>query len=492
MKPKMGLIAGLIVAGATLYFAEFNNSVNTAQNSSTVPSTDAPSDALETAILNTPSENNSLNAAFSSMLDKKQSFVINGSREAVIQGKNGTICSFTDSTFMRADGSVVTGAITLELLECYDLKNILGAQLSTTSQDKIIETAGMINLVAYENGKPLTIRPGKNYMLQFPRQKQNDFVLFTGERTPQGIMDWTLIPDENKPVELLSSKMNIADSAAKEVFKEGDFIEIRHSYMRKHLGIITKDDHFRWRLKDGQYFNDYYVANFNPSLEMIKDFKSRNLTCEITFKVNDQGEVIQSYISKTSYTDWDEVLLSFVQNLPDLQIDLMMPKYDYDHDIKLEFSRGLIQSSQAFVEIYRRKNKWAENGVLTSVNVSDLNYYTFNTSKLGWINCDRFTNSGETLVDFQVKTSDVDSCNMSLIFDDMNSVLKGVSDGSVITFHNVPLNKSVRIFAVKCVNGSPTMCSQKAITTDEKTIAVDRFIPFSLKDLDKMLSPVEI
>ena len=358
MNPKMGLIAGLIVAGTTVYFTELNESVQKERAEKSAVSVPAPLAALEQKIAGQKTVDSLLNT----LGDRKQTFYLDGVKGKQIAGKNGTVCLFPDSAFIRPDGTFATGDIKIELLECYDLKNILAAQLSTTSKNDLIETAGMINVVATENGKALRIAPGKNYTLQFPRQEQNDFVLFTGERSPQGIMDWTLIEDSKVPVELQSSKSNIITELDKNPFKNSDFIEIRHSYMRKHLGIITLDDHFRWKLQNGQNFSEYYLSNFNPSLEMVQDFHSNNLSCEITFNVNADGEVIQSYISKTSYTDWDQSLLQFVQSLPPLQVDLVMPTYVYDHDIKLEFARGMKTVTQGFVDGYRKMNNWEKEG----------------------------------------------------------------------------------------------------------------------------------
>ena len=79
------------------------------------------------------------------------------------------------------------------------------------------------------------------------------------------------------------------------------------------VGKITKEDHFTWNLKTGESLNEYYLANANPPLEMVNDFFEKNLSCEITFKVNRDGEIIQTYISQSSYTPWDSQLNDFVK-----------------------------------------------------------------------------------------------------------------------------------------------------------------------------------
>ena len=79
-----------------------------------------------------------------------------------------------------------------------------------------------------------------------------------------------------------------------------------------------------------------------------------------------------------------------------------------------------------------------------------------------------------------------------MIFDDMRSILKGQSDGTYVTFNNVPKDKSVRIVAIKCINGTPTLCSKKAVIDEKKPAVLDRFVPFTLKELDKTLTALEI
>lgn len=78
----------------------------------------------------------------------------------------------------------------------------------------------------------------------------------------------------------------------------------------------------------------------------------------------------------------------------------------------------------------------------------DIGYYAFSTSRLGWINCDRFTNRRPlTAMATDVKAND-DNFS-ALVFQSMKSIFPGRSNGSTISFYNVPEGDPVRHVVVK-------------------------------------------
>jgi hypothetical protein len=115
---------------------------------------------------------------------------------------------------------------------------------------------------------------------------------------------------------------------------------------------------------------------------------------------------------------------------------------------------------------------------------SDLNFYVFNSSDLGWINCDRFDVESGEMVDVEVKSAFSDSCYVSMVFEDMNSVLLGINQGDKIVFNNVPKNREVKIVSVRCVNGKPDVSTVKTITSSQP-VKMEKYEPLTIARLDE-------
>jgi hypothetical protein len=72
---------------------------------------------------------------------------------------------------------------------------------------------------------------------------------------------------------------------------------------------------------------------------------------------------------------------------------------------------------------------------------------------------------------------------VNLIFDDINSVVKGVVQGDVVTFYGVPADKEVRLVALDQVDNKPLMCV-KSSNTSSKTTVLTSYKPFTIKELE--------
>lgn len=492
MKSNLGSVAAILLAAGCMYFVEMNSAVtsNPETNSSPLGYSITGLPVQTPRSLSNPAVSKATMAQMLKELEPQaQTFSISSTDSSFLQGRMGTSLVLPDSLFETPSGKIPAGPIQLTLLECYNLSAILAKELSTTSGDQLLETAGMIHISATCNGEKLVIRSGKNYTVKFPRKEKNDYTLFVGERTAGGIMDWRLNKKDGTPVELASSKNSLATSTAFRA-KNGRFIEITHSYMLGAVGKITKEDHFTWNLKTGESLNEYYLANANPPLEMVNDFFEKNLSCEITFKVNRDGEIIQTYISQSSYTPWDSQLNDFVKQLPALNISELMPTYTDAHACKLKFGKGFLAPTQTFLTQFREANNWKNGEDLGEVSRHDLFYYAFNTSTLGWINCDRFQSyEPDQLVTVSVVTPFPDSCNFSLVFDDLSMVIKAQRTVNGICFMGVPKGERVTLVGLQCNNGKAGLDMQSfTIGNRGSTVETKLFKPFSAKELDYALS----
>ena len=94
-----------------------------------------------------------------------------------------------------------------------------------------------------------------------------------------------------------------------------------------------------------------------------------------------------------------------------------------------------------------------------------MEYYVFDLNNLGWINCDRFYEiPEEQKIVFRVNTPG--SSDVKIIFNDIQSIMNGASNGNETNFYNVPANVSVTIVAIRKVTGGFEVGSKKTLVSD--------------------------
>ncbi len=152
------------------------------------PATDAASaptssqdsdDALPT----NPARASDRAALYASFAKVPQIFRISAEADTILACAEGTRIdvppgSFVDST----TGQPATGEVEIRVQEYLSMSDIVFNNLATTSGEALLETAGMLNLQASADGRPLALRPGATLGLAFPREgaAKPGMQLFTG------------------------------------------------------------------------------------------------------------------------------------------------------------------------------------------------------------------------------------------------------------------------------------------------------------------------
>ncbi len=411
-------------------------------------------------------------------------------------GREGTGLFFPANCFVDRNGKKVKGKVKISLKECYDIPSILESKLSTTSDGRMLETAGMVDLQAKAGGKEVFIRDGMDYRIMFPRRDipEDDFQLFYGEWKKDGIINWQLAGDgESEEVfygttrdtdseEVAVSSDGVTQQVYRSVLTRGVscFLHICESKLRRGTRI-SEMDYFNWQLANGQTLNQWFVANFNPDVQMLEEYCIQGLRTEITFKVNETGAFESYYISKSATAEYDRKIVDFLRTMPALNLKQLMPEYNYDHACILTFGSRQENEKQKFVSTFARKFEKDPDKPVADVKASELDYFIFSSSQLGWINCDRFYEDDQPLVDYVVK-NEGGSASVSMVFDDLNSVLRGVNEGSNVVFRQVPFNRKVRLIGIQYPEEAPLMCVVKS-NTKMREATLNSFQPFTIGEL---------
>ena len=162
----------------------------------------------------------------------------------------------------------------------------------------------------------------------------------------------------------------------------------------------------------------------------------------------------------------------------------MMPSYSTDHLCVLTFGHQQGSSSDQFVKRFAKRYDYTnDTQPMTEVNGSDLDYYMFSSTELGWLNCDRFYNEGAPLVEFRVKARATDGSSVSMVFEDRKSIVRGVMMGDEFVFTGVPDDRNIRLIAVDNNGGNPVMQEARTVTS-RKLHHMNTYEPMTLSKLD--------
>jgi hypothetical protein len=127
--------------------------------------------------------------------------------------------------------------------------------------------------------------------------------------------------------------------------------------------------------------------------------------------------------------------------------------------------------SKAYAAYMKQRDAWykiqdeaVEKAVVSgNITKENLNYYFFETNKLGWLNCDYFTNDAESvLVDVGVKKRA--NLDAKIIFKDRMAAMNVNSQNEDVAFMKVPKGRKAWIVLMDFQQNSPRLALQEIET----------------------------
>ncbi len=110
-----------------------------------------------------------------------QSFSVDAQKAFSVKGKMGTVILGKANCFVDANNQAVTGKINLTLQEAYHIADFVNGNLTTLHNGKPLESGGMLNILASQNGKALQLKSGSELQVSAPNfKKQKNMSLFEG------------------------------------------------------------------------------------------------------------------------------------------------------------------------------------------------------------------------------------------------------------------------------------------------------------------------
>ncbi len=430
-----------------------------------------------------------------------------------IKGKQGTIITFPPACLVDEHGNPVTSPVQIELQECYSLKDMLFANLSTTSNDMILQTGGMVYLHATCNGKPLHLMAAHPIMIEMPtKEKKTDMELFYGEKRPaSGVMNWRVAnPKKHKSIEIKEDIGTVKDwERLDELTKIYDIGEVE---LKVNLANKTSID--------GKPVVSFEIKNMNPKLKKYKDIITNTLnqvSWEKDQKSKASGRALYEYkeqclLGSIIFTNLEDLLaireeiskyknFHFEKTIPlqahiskdfyykkvGLMADYVFDRKAFQEDSKFfetNFSRVTKKKSgnqQHFIE----EMEASKEALMSSYSAHYAISYLFSSNQLGWLNCDRFDPNVGQRTDLMVKQDNPQNTDVKLILADVRTIIPSRDFGKNIAFLRAPIGSKAVLFGTKLIDDIPYFCLKEIIIGKDKDLELTDFRQMSLSELEQ-------
>ncbi len=423
------------------------------------------------------SYNNNLEEIYSYLSVTPTIYTINPAKDTLIECSQGTRLFFPKNSFSFANRDEPTSTIEISVKECYKYADFIGENLSTISNGKLLETGGMLQIAATSEGKEVQLKPDKNYTVYFPRNENLlKMELFYGERDSSENIDWTLATDNDQ-----SNQTGLTLPSS--IMPRIPICVLRLTSHTSKIGDYPVE--WKFKNKPGNVF-EYFASNFSLPEELAKEIGETDVIADYNFEIDKNGKIVKIYTSQISDKRIDDLLKAFINELPPFDMNSMGDP-DVETTMGLGFSSIIKYDYNNYAENFE-ENQGSDN-ILINVNQTDVDFYVFSATKLGWINCDRFWNYSEPKIDFFVQKNSETPMSTYLIFENIRSIMRGSAVQDKFVFSSIPTEKDIKIIGIKHNDGQPQLCVQKANTSD-LTITLKEFESFTLSELKAEINSI--
>ncbi len=375
-----------------------------------------------------------------------QTIKIKSDKDTTIVYKEGTKITINANSFTNDKGTPIVGDVHVKVTEYYKLSDILLANLNSHCNDQLLETGGMLYIEAKQNNKTLKVATTKPIEISFPNKKKN-MQLFYGELEDE-IINWK--PQQEDATSTANIPLDV---------DEGD-VEVPLYAIDQPPIYPGCEDLSKNKAK--KCFIDaiekFVKRKFNTEIADDLGLKGRQRIM-IAFKINRDGDIVDiNTRSKNPYLEIEAERV--IDALPK-----MIPGKQKGRSVSVRYSLPITFLVEGGTTSTSNNTKWDSVSVPNylkdrlkgrdkrKVSVSDVNSYVLMTSKLGWINCDRFVRVKDK-IKYKLKIKDADGeIKLSMIFKSWNAVLPSWRSVNTFDFRAVPNNEDVVIIAIKKSKG---------------------------------------
>jgi len=407
-------------------------------------------------------------------LEKPSSvYTIPANKDTVLICAGKTILKIKANSFVNEKtGNPVTGTVSVLVNEYYTIEDILSANLSTSSNGKLLETGGMIYIAASSNGENCILKKGEKIDIGFASQIEKEKLqLFSGGWNKNEI-NWQLVPNS----------FPTKNATEEEIYTEAD-------RMPAFPGGETKLKQF-----------------FKRNIEYPKEDVETGMqgTVVMNLVVMKDGSLNDIKIIKGVSPYINVEALRVIKKSPNwLPGKIRGKPVNVKQAVSIPFflgeERAMVDSSfgegNTNDKAYKEKfEKIFKDKPVDDATVTDVSKYLFSTSQLGWINCDRFSEERKSrLVQYNVLLADAKEATIKIVFHKMASIMSGEQKGNVYNFTGVPSGKKITIVALKYHNSKRYLAIKETETSKmaEKGLVFEPVTMAKLKEEIQKLNSIK-
>ncbi|MFD1605854.1 energy transducer TonB [Flavobacterium artemisiae] len=363
--------------------------------------------------------------------DKKpQFFTINNTKDTTIICVQKTKITIRANSFVTSNSkNAVTGKVKISVKEYYSISDILLGRLSTTSNGKLLETGGMLEINAFSNNEKCQLKSGKAIEIAFPTKKEKEGMqLFSGSWKNNQI-NW----------EVAENSVNL-----NQTFGNVDEAPIFPGGINKFYKLLSSRIHLEG---DEEVSGKVYAS----------------------FVIDREGNVTNIKIVKGLTKKINEAVIKAFNNIPKFipgKVNGIAVNTTYSLPITIQSSNDELDDrpSSTYIDKKQRKNYTEET--IKEEEISTIGYYFFSSFKLGIINCDRFYNLNQNAaINFAVNFENGGETFVSIVFHQMKSIISINTNSKNAVFKTIPKGKKITIVAIKYIDNKPFIGIKETTTS---------------------------
>jgi len=412
---------------------------------------------------------------FSRELLPSSNFSIDTESDTIVRGASGTSLLIRKNIFVDQHGQSVKGKVEIELIEALSMEAIVMGNLTTVSNGKILQSAGMIYIDATLNGEKLSIAESKTIEVAVPtKDKKDSMQLYTGIIDPQSSqLNWinpqpfevsnSLVESKNVERKMIVShplndsispimegRIQETPPVPQQILSKSDTI-ISLEFDTASFPELAEYRNVKFKLMDKTNFSSEDSKHTWMSID-LKKVEGQGLYI-ITFAgYENQKEVIKSYSVMPVFEpgdDYEKAMLVYDKKFRDFE---NKKKSIEEQRISDERKQKLEQERLAQMQKLNQE-KWEQEQKLQAKQSAKINEnlriqmelarntknnpfisdpdtkYIFSINKLGWANIDRlYSNPRTQVVDLGTEIqnyNEFDNIYISLVMDNEMIYLPG-------------------------------------------------------------------
>lgn len=363
-----------------------------------------------------------------------QIFTLKANEDKTIVCNEGTKITVKSNSFVTETGKPVKGIIKFQVKEYYKTSDILLANLTTSSNNEILETGGMIYIDAFSNGEKCELKKGELIEISFPsKDRKDDMQLFNGEWDKETI-NW--IEESTQDLNKVYSSAAVDEIPS---FPGGE---------NKMMEFLSKQVKY-------------------PKIALDKGIQG---IVYVGFVVGKDGTLENVRVLRGVDPTLDKTAISAVNQMPKWKPGKQKGEFvNVQFVLPVSFRSGDGEFKTNNVQYAKDFESKTTNENLQQAEISEISQYIFSASQLGWINCDRFYKDNNPKIDYVINIRNAANMDIKIVFNEINSILTGLSNKGKYIFNNVPTGHSITLVALKYENDQYYLAVKKTkIARDEE------------------------